>query len=188
MQQQQLELSKTGTRYIYEQQVIARYNRYFKLDGYHKESKLGYRNNRGTRRRRCIPVFPSFARRYVTFGEVGIPRRISQRHEGSPSSPSLSHEGIALSLWLAFPPLRRWQAPRRRSPGPFTTFHEEVTGTPTKPTRRSPSKSNNLTVSHSNKSWWRAQHYARMQSKNTKKSAQILLSQIPQKQQMLWRN
>src|SRR3954469_16185648 len=50
------------------------------------------------------------------------------------------------------------QVPRRRSPGPFTIFREEVIGTPTKPTRRSPSKSNKLTVSHSNKSWWRAQH------------------------------
>src|SRR4051794_31726630 len=34
------------------------------------------------------------------------------------------------------------QAPRRRSPSLFTIFHEDVTGTPTKPTRRSPSKSN----------------------------------------------
>ena len=58
------------------------------------------------------------------------------------------------------------QAPRRRSPGLFTIFLEEITGAPTtKPTRRSPSKSNKLTVSHSNKSWWRAQHYAMMQSK-----------------------
>ena len=79
------------------------------------------------------------------------------------------------------------QAPRRRSPGLFTIFHEEVTGTPTKPTRRSPSKSNKLTVSHSNKSWWRAQHYARMQSKNTK-GVQIPHTQIPPKQQMLGRD
>ena len=79
------------------------------------------------------------------------------------------------------------QAPRRRSPGPFTIFHEEVTGTPTKPTRRSPSKSNKLTVSHSNESWWRAQHYARMQSKNTK-GVQIPHTQIPPKQQVLGRD
>src|SRR4051794_6827483 len=76
------------------------------------------------------------------------------------------------------------QAPRRRSPGLFTIFHEVITGTPTKPTRRSPSKSNKLTVSHSNKSWWRAQHYARMQSKNTK-GVQIPHTQIQPKKQML---
>ena len=156
--------------------MIARYNKYFKLDGYHKESKLGYRNNRGTRRRRCIPVFPSFARRYVTLERCGIPRRISQtpRRLTFFSEP-IPRRIMALSLWLAFPPLRRWQAPRPlhklhegEARAPFTIFHEEVTGTPTKPTRRSPSKSNKLTVSHSNKSWWRAQHYERMQSKNTK--------------------
>jgi hypothetical protein len=40
-----------------------------------------------------------------------------------------------------------------KSPGLFTIFHEEVTAAPTaKPTGRSPSKSNKLTVSHSNKS------------------------------------
>jgi hypothetical protein len=45
------------------------------------------------------------------------------------------------------------QLPRRGSPGLFTIFHEEVTEAPTaKPTRRSPYKSNKLTVSHSNKS------------------------------------
>ena len=76
------------------------------------------------------------------------------------------------------------QAPRTRSPGPFTMYHEEVTGTPTKATRRSPSKSNKLTVSHSNKLWWRAQHYAMMQNNNTR-GVQILHTQIPPKQQML---
>ena len=41
------------------------------------------------------------------------------------------------------------QAPRRRNSGLFTNFHEEVTAAPTaKPTRRSPYKSNKLTVSH----------------------------------------
>ena len=107
---------------------------YFKHDGYHKESKLGYRNNRGTRRRRCIPVFPSFARRYVTFGGVEVPRRIPQHHEGSPYSPSLSHEGIALSLWLAFSPLRRWQAPQ-----PLHKLHEGEARAPSQSsTKRSP--------------------------------------------------
>ena len=77
------------------------------------------------------------------------------------------------------------QAPRRRSPGFFTIFLEEITGAPTaKPTRRSPSKSNKLTVSHSKKLWWRAQHYAMMQSKNTR-GVQILHTQIPPKQRML---
>ena len=119
-------------------------------------------------------------------------------HEGFPAPRRLTlfsephpRRIMALSLWLAFPPLRRWQAPQPlhklhegEASGPFTTFHEEVTGAPTKPPRRSPSKSNKLTVSHSNKSWWRAQHYARMQSKNTK-GVQIRHTQIPPKQQML---
>jgi hypothetical protein len=43
------------------------------------------------------------------------------------------------------------QAPQRRSPGLFTNFHEEDTvEQPPKPARRSPSKSNKLTFSHSN--------------------------------------
>jgi hypothetical protein len=61
-------------------------------------------------------------------------------------------------LWLSTPPLRRWQAPQPlhkshegKGPDLFTIFHEEVTVAPTaKPTRRSPSKSNKLTTSHSN--------------------------------------
>ena len=119
-------------------------------------------------------------------------------HEGFPAPRRLTlfsephpRRIMALSLWLAFPPLRRWQAPQPlhklhegEASGPFTTFHEEVTGAPTKPTRRSPSKSNKLTVSHSNKSWWRAQHNAMMQSKNTR-GVQILHTQIPPKQLML---
>ena len=79
------------------------------------------------------------------------PRRLTLFSESHP------RRIMDLSLWLAFPPLRRWQAPQPlhklhegEASGPFTTFHEEVTGTPTKPTRRSPSKSNKLTVSHSN--------------------------------------
>src|SRR3954452_8377565 len=76
---------------------------YFKLDGYHKESKLGYRDNRGTRRRRCIPVFTTFGKgatsrwRGVRFHEGFL-----TRHKGSPSSPSLSHEGIAHLLVVDF--------------------------------------------------------------------------------------
>ena len=85
-------------------------------------------------------------------------------HEGFPAPRRLTlfsephpRRIMVLSLWLAFPPLRRWQAPQPlhklhegEASGPFTTFHEEVTGAPTKPPRRSPSKSNKLTVSHSN--------------------------------------
>ena len=104
--------------------------------------------------------------RYVTLERCGIPRRISQRHEGSPSSLCLSHEGIGpfhMASFSSTPEMASStttsQAPRRRSPGLFTIFHEENTVAPTaKPTRRSPSKSNNLTVSHSYKSKWRAQH------------------------------
>ena len=90
------------------------------------------------------------------------------------------HEVRAPSLWLAFPPTPEMasytitsQAPRRRSPGLFTIFHKEVTAAPTaKPTRRSPSKSNKLTVSHSNQSKWRAQHLC----KNAKQEHQEMCS------------
>jgi hypothetical protein len=45
------------------------------------------------------------------------------------------------------------QLPRRESLGLFTIYYKEVTEAPTtKPTRRSPSKSNKLMVSHANKS------------------------------------
>src|SRR4051812_8369103 len=104
--------------------------------------------------------------RYVTLERCGIPQRISQRHEGSPSSPSLSHEVIDPFLMASFFSTPKMasstttsQAPRRRIPGLFTIFHKEDTAVPTsKPSRRSPSKSNKLTVSHLNKSKWRAQH------------------------------
>src|SRR5215212_3620971 len=78
-------------------------------------------------------------------------------HEGFPAPRRLTlfsephpRRIMALSLWLAFPPLRRWQAPQplhklhegeARAPSQSST--KEVTGTPTKPTRRSPSKSTN---------------------------------------------
>src|SRR5664279_5693028 len=82
----------------------------------------------------------------------------TERHEGSPSSPSPSPEARAFSLWLAFPPLQKWQAPQplhnlheELDPGLFTIFHEEVTAvTTTNPSRRSPSKSNKHSGSHSN--------------------------------------
>ena len=164
---------------------------YFKHDGYHKERELGYRNNRGTRRRGCIPVFPCFATRYVTFGGVEVPRRIPRATKAHPilrTTPTKDNGPFLMVSFSSAPEMASStttsQAPRRRSPGPFTIFHEEITGTPTKPTRRLPSKSNKLTVSHSNKSWWRAQHYAMMQSKNTG-GVQVLHTQIPPKQRML---
>src|SRR3954464_9310798 len=85
-----------------------------------KESELGYRNNQGTRRRRYIPVFPSLGGRYVTLERYGIPRRISQ----APRRLTLFSEPIprrimALSLWIAFPPLQTWQAPK-----PLHKLHE----------------------------------------------------------------
>jgi hypothetical protein len=74
---------------------------YFKHDGYHKERELGYRNDRGTRRRGCIPVFPCFATS-VTFGGVEVPRRIPRATKAHPILRSLSHEGIAHSLVVDF--------------------------------------------------------------------------------------
>ena len=58
-------------------------------------------------------MFPSFARRYVTLERCVIPRRISQapRRLTFFSEPN-PRRILALSLWLDFPPLRRWQAPR----------------------------------------------------------------------------
>ena len=62
---QQLMLSNTRNK------VIASKIDNFKYEGYHKvkciSKELGYRNNRGTRRRGCIP---EFHRVYVSFGEV----------------------------------------------------------------------------------------------------------------------
>ena len=130
--------------------------------------------------------------RYITLERCGAPRRIPQRTRRLTffSKPNPRRIWPFLMASLSSTPemassTTTSQAPRRGSPGLFTIFHEEVTAAPSsKPTRRSPSKSNKVTVSHSNKLWWRAQHYARMQSKNTK-GVQILLTQIPPKQQML---
>ena len=48
--------------------------------------------------------------RYVTLERCGLPRRSPECHKGSPSSPSPLTKIRTLFLWLAFPPLRRWQA------------------------------------------------------------------------------
>ena len=130
--------------------------------------------------------------RYVTLERCGAPRRIPQctRRLTFFSKPNPRRIWPFLMASFSSTPemassTTTSQAPRRRSPGLFTIFtkrspwHQapsQVGGHPPRVTK--------LTVSHSNKSWWRAQHYARMQSKNTK-SVQILLTQIPPKQQML---
>ena len=76
---QQLMLSKTSNY------VIARlYN--FKHDGYHKvkciSKELGYRNNRGTRRRGCIPEVPSQGK-YVSLERCGVHK--------APQTPQMAH-------------------------------------------------------------------------------------------------
>ena len=124
MHQQQVTRSKIGTRYIYEQQAIARY-KYYKHDGNHKEVNSGIEI---TESRGDEDVFPcSLTRSKVHHvGEMRVttkvprtPRRSLERHEGSPSSPSPLTKTRALSLWLAFPPLWRWQAPQ-----PLHKLHE----------------------------------------------------------------
>jgi hypothetical protein len=97
--------------------------------------------------------------RYVTFGEVwGCTKRPPRSTKGTffsepiPVKELLSYSRIAsFSTPEMASSTTTSQAPRRRSPGLFTIFYEEITAAPiTKPTRRSPSKSNKLTVSHSN--------------------------------------
>ena len=120
--------AKQDRHKIYVAQVIARYM-YFKHDGYHKERELGYRNNRGTRRRGCIPVFPSFARRYVTFGGVEVPRRIPRATKAHPilrTTPTKDNGPFLMVSFSSAPEMASStttsQAPRRRSPGLFTIF------------------------------------------------------------------
>src|SRR3954463_14541802 len=142
------------------------------------------------RRQRCIPVFTTFGKgatsrwRGVRFHEGFL-----TRHKGSPFSPSLSHEGIGLSLWLAFPPLRRWQAPQ-----PLHKLHEgearvsSQSSTKRTPRHQLPSQlgghpprvTNSRSLTRTNRNG-ELNTYARMQSKTTK-GAQILHSQISPKQ------
>ena len=152
---QQLKLNKMSTKRYTTSDKQYIYN--FKHEGYHKEVNSGIEitEARGDEDvSRCsLP-----RRKVVTVGEVRDTTKTPERHEGSPSSPSPPHEARAFSLRLAFPPLRRWQAPQPlhnphegEDPGLFTIFHEEVTAvTTTKPSRRSPSKSNKHSGSHSN--------------------------------------
>ena len=96
----------------------------------------------------------------ITVGEMRVTTKASRtpRRLTFFSKPPHEDEGPFLMASFSSTPemassTTTSQAPRRRSSGLFTIFHEEVTVAPTaKPTRRSPSKSNKLTVSHSNKS------------------------------------
>src|SRR5215216_3555054 len=122
-------------------------------------------------------------------------------HEGFPAPRRLTlfsephpRRIMALSLWLAFPPLRRWQAPQ-----PLHKLHEgEARVSSQSSTKRTPrhqprsqlgghpprvTSSRSLTRTNRN---GELNTYARMQSKNTK-GAQILHSQIPPKQKVLGR-
>ena len=157
-----------------------------------KKSILGYINNRGTRRRRCIPVFPSLRGRYVMLERCGIPRRIFQM----PRKLTFFFEPIpwrimALSLWTNFPPL--WICP---APQQLHKLHEgEARASSQSSTKRSPRHQPSQLGGHpprvtSSRSLTRTNHggdlntYAKMQSKNTK-GVQILRTLIPPKQQML---
>src|SRR5215203_974085 len=121
-------------------------------------------------------------------------------HEGFPAPRRLTlfsephpRRIMALSLWLAFPPLRRWQAPQ-----PLHKLYEGEARAPSQSsTKRSPGHQPSQLGGHpprvtssrslTRKSWWRAQHYTMMQSKNTR-GVQILHTQIQPKQQMLGRD
>lgn len=138
---------------------------------------------------------PSHEVRYVTLERCGLPRRSPERHEGSPSSPSPLTKMRALSLWLAFPPLRRWQAPQ-----PLHKLHEgEARASSQSSTKRSPEHQPpsqlgghppRVTSSRSLTRTNRSGELNTMQDakQEHQESAQVLLSQIPPKQQMLWRN
>lgn len=73
--------------------------------------------------------------RYVTLERCGIPRRSPERHGRLTFfSEPIPRRTKALSLWLAFPPLRRWQAPQ-----PLHKLHEgEARASSQSSTERSP--------------------------------------------------
>jgi len=110
---------------------------------------------------------------YVTVGEVREPRILPYAHEGHLIllEPCGSFTMASFSSNPGDGKLHNhFTSSTKEKPGPLHNLPRRGhRGTTTKPTRRSPSKSNKLTVSHSNKSKGRAQHYARMQSKSTKK-------------------
>ena len=132
--------------------------------------------------------------RYVTLERCGY-------HEGTQTprrltffSKPIPRRTMALSLWLAFPPLRRWQAPQ-----PLHKLHDgEARASSQSSTKRSPGHKPSQLGGHpprvtSSRSLTRTNRngelntYARMQSKNTK-GVEILHTQIPPKQQVLGRN
>ena len=102
---QQLMLSKTSNK------VIA--IEYVKHEGYHKvkciSKELGYRNNRGTRRRRCIPKFTPL-RVLLSVGAVW-------RHK-APQTPPMAHR-------ILLEPSHQNGSPRSTM-GPLRAFTEPV--------------------------------------------------------------
>ena len=136
---------------------------------------------------------PSHEVRYAALERCGLPRRSPERHEGSPSSPSPLTKMRAISLWLAFPPLRRWQAPQ-----PLHKLHEgEARASSQSSTKRSPdhqppsqlgghpprvTSSRSLTRTNRNGELNTMQG---CKARTPRKVLKILLSQIPPKQQML---
>jgi hypothetical protein len=118
---------------------------YFKLDGYHKEINSGIEI---TEARGDEDVFPcSLTRSEVRHvGEMRVTTKVTRTPRRLTFFSKPSHEDESPFLMASFSSTPEMasstttsQAPRRRSPGLFTIFHEEVTGAPTaKPTRRSP--------------------------------------------------
>ena len=86
---------------------------YFKHEGYHNvkciSKKLGYRNNRGTRRRECIPEFLLF--RGVRWRGLSHHKGRSQLHKGSPYYPM----NCTTKDWFTF----NYRNPSRRNPEPL---------------------------------------------------------------------
>ena len=167
----------------------------FKHEGYHKEVNSGIEITE-TRGDEDVSRCSLSRRKVVTVGEVRIPRRTPVRHEGSPSSPRPPHEVRALFLMVSFSSTPEMasstttsQSSRRRRPR----------ASPQSSTKRSPrSQPPNRLGGHpprvtSTRGLTRTNRTGElkpmqpMQGKNTR-SAQILLSQIPQKQQVLGRN
>ena len=179
-------LSKTSNK------VIARYKTSRCIS-----KELGYRNNRGTRRRWCIPEFLLFSGVRLVGGVwVSNSRCYKRTHPILRwiSPKSSLHLPLLISFWaeieslttiLRHNPQKDWELPS--GPQKVPTSHkrpwpQKVTRTPSRVQRP---KSNKLTNFHFHESSWREQTDAtKCNGKNTR-SAQVLHSQIPTKQQML---